>query len=101
MLYPVDTHKVRAHIHTMTTQTMVALVVRGERNDTRITTPTELNDSSLDKLARVVAHKTPGRVYYLVRIHNRKLWEKGETLFTWHVGEGFAHHEGWWVREEE
>jgi hypothetical protein len=82
-------------------ETLVAVAVQGDRNFTRITSPAELNDATLDKLAQVVARKAPGRVYQLVRILNRKQWEKGDTLFTWHVGEGFEHSEGWWVRAGE
>jgi hypothetical protein len=80
---------------------LVAVVVSGDRNDTRITYPTELTQSGLDWLAQVVAEKDPSRIYNVVAITKRRRgFAKGDVLYQWHVGEGFEHHEGWWIDVE-
>lgn len=82
----------------MSNKQLVAVVVQGEQNDTRITYPQELNQAALDGLARLVAKKDPTRIYYVVAMTKRRRgFAKGDVLYVWHVGEGFEHHEGWWI----
>lgn len=57
----------------------------------------------LDAWARQVAKKNPQRSYTVRRItHGRRNGRtyKKETLFFWHVGDGFTHAEGWWCNAE-
>jgi hypothetical protein len=75
----------------------VALTVRGDRNETRLTFPTVLDDGALERLAEIVRRKDPARVYYLVEMRGPRHIQKGDTLYVWHVGDGFAHEDGWWV----
>lgn len=53
----------------------------------------------LDAWAFKVVQKSPKRMYTIRRmVVGRKTGRnyKKETLFFWHVGEGFTHAEGWW-----
>jgi hypothetical protein len=86
----------------MSTQ-VSAVFVDGDKNTTRVTDPVRCEaggfEAALEVLAGRVRGKTPGRCYdvYHVRDTRRGLKRAGSPLYTWHVGEGFEHHEGWWV----
>lgn len=82
----------------MANKRLVAVVVRGEQNDTRITYPQELTQAALNGLACFVAGKDPTRTYYVMSITKQGYrFVKHNVLYVWHVGDGFEHHEGWWI----
>lgn len=81
-----------------TTKNLIALAVVGKRNITRISAPREMSSDQLDLFARTVAtKKNASKSYYVVEILGGKLPRKGEVLYTWHVGDGMSHADGWWV----
>ncbi len=83
---------------------LVAVVVVGDTNMTRVTVPEALSQRALDSFARQVAGKEAGRTYYVVPISDtRRGWKQTpgrDPLYVWHVGDGFEHAEGWWVNYE-
>jgi len=82
-------------------KTMVAVAVAGGKNLTRITSLRPLTDETLASFARTVAKKAPGRSYHVVEFSERGAQrKKGDPLYTWHVGEGFEHGDGWWTETE-
>lgn len=85
----------------MTRSELVAVVVVGKRNVTRITMARPLTKESLDSFARIIAKKAPDRTYLVVPIsdtkHGLRQTPNREPYYRWHVGEGFEHHEGWWI----
>lgn len=82
--------------------TLVAVTVRGDKNETRLTFPAQLTDAVLDSLADIVKRKDPSRSYYVTTMFKRRRgFAKGDALYEWHVGDGFSHAEGWWIRMGE
>lgn len=80
----------------------VVVTVQGARNTSRLTFPALLNDANLTKLAQEVARKAPGRVYEVVEVRaTARTFVKLRTLYRWHVGDGFAHKDGWWVTVDD
>lgn len=81
---------------------MVAVVVEGAQNLTRITGLQPLCDQTLDSFARIVAGKRSGRAYYVYEFSARGMQRKtGDALYRWHIGEGFrGQMDGWWVETE-
>ena len=83
---------------------LVAVAVLGEQNLSRISSAHRLPhvvtqvEQALEWASHIVARKQPGRIYYIVEVYERT-WKKkpGDPLYVWHVGDGFEHHEGWWV----
>jgi hypothetical protein len=87
----------------MAKEVMVAVVVEGGQNLTRITSLRPLNDETLDAFAKYVSRKRSGRNYYIYEFSERGMQrKKGAALYRWHMGEGFLrpHYEGWWVETE-
>lgn len=80
--------------------TQIAVFVDGDKNTTRVTVPHDFNEAGLESLARHIRRKAPGRDYdvHYVKDTRRGIKRSGDTpLYTWHVGDGFEHHEGWWI----
>jgi len=77
---------------------LIAVAVAGPQRLTRITVALPRSAETLERFARAVARKQPGRIYYVVAV-DEATWgsRRKDVLYTWHVGEGFAHEEGWWV----
>ncbi len=81
--------------------TMVAVAVAGPSNLTKITGIKPLSDETLASFARTVARKEPGRLYYVVECSEHGAQrKKGDPLYSWHVGDGFEHADGWWTETE-
>ena len=77
----------------MERKNLVAVVVLGEQNATRVTVPANLSDATLDNFAKQVARKEPGRTYLVVPISDtRRGWKQTpdrDPLYEWYVGERF------------
>lgn len=70
----------------------------GVQNETRVTGVYSLSQEALDALARSVARKCPGH-YYVAEVSGKMQRRNARLgpLYTWHVGDGFEHADGWWV----
>jgi hypothetical protein len=77
---------------------MIAVVVSGPKNLTRISGAVPHSQKALDTFAALVAAKEPGRHYYVAAV-DEQTWgtRRKELMYSWHVGEGFTHDQGWWV----
>jgi hypothetical protein len=85
----------------MNTKTLVAVAVAGNKNLTKITGVRPLSDETLTSFAKSVARREPGRIYYVVECSERGYQrKKGDPIYTWHVGDGFDHTEGWWTETD-
>ena len=71
--------------------TMVAVVVAGPRNRTRVTSIRPLGGETLDNFAKAVARKEPGRYYVIEYSEHGQQRKKGDPLYAWHVSDGFGH----------
>lgn len=81
---------------------LIAVAVAGPQRLTRVTQAWPHSAETLEHFARAVAGKEPGRTYYVVEV-DEATWgqRRKDVLYSWHVGEGFAHEEGWWVHWRE
>lgn len=85
----------------MAKQTWIAVAVAGARNVTKITSVRPLCKETLDSFADSVRKRPAGKLYYVFECSERGAQnKKGDPLFVWHVGDGFAHRDGWWVETE-
>lgn len=82
----------------MPNKRLYAVVVLGSRNLTRISVAYPMSTNLMSAFAKVVAGKAPGRSYYIAEV-DHATWgsRQKEIVYTWHVGEGFKHSDGWWV----
>lgn len=75
----------------------IAAFVSGARNLTRVTAGATPDERGWEWLRQQVAAKKPG-TYYVFEVRD-STWQRAsdDPIATWHVGEGFAHADGWWV----
>ncbi len=79
-----------------------AVIAVGSSREYIVTGIRELSETMLEAFADAVRSKTASRDYYVIEVREglRKPI-KGERLYKWHVGEGLAHKDGWWVSAGE
>lgn len=76
---------------------LIALFTVGGERVTRLTRGFPNTEESLRSFGRIVATKNPRKAYYLFQVRESDWRRRPTPLFKWHVGEGFSHHQGWWV----
>ena len=65
----------------------------------QVTPLARLGHEALQMFRRLVAKKKAG-IYYVIEYRGERLprpLRDQDPLYTWWVGEGFRHSEGWWI----
>ena len=75
----------------------IALFTVGAERFTRLTSGRPNTEATLESMARIVAGKNPNKSYYVFEVRDSDWNRRRVPLYVWHVGEGFAHEDGWWV----